>query len=203
MANDKVKLTLNKDKWLNTVSISLFVVGLVCVGYVLISNYFQKRQLVSQGNLNCVTSTDIAKIEDEHMTGVLAKDSQVKVLLNFYNCNDARRGDIVWYRFSEHIQPVARFVRGLPGDKYSLAENPGKKGQWTLSINGETVQADSSPYYIESNSVPPLRTYEISRGGVLQPDEYILLSNRPPGLSDSSNLGLISKKSLIGKVLAQ
>jgi hypothetical protein len=198
---NKMKLSLHKDKWLNTISIGLFVIGLACVGYVLISNFIKKRELANLGNLDCVTATDLARVEDEHMSGVFEKGETLKVLTGFYNCNEAKRGEIAWFRFSEHISPVARFIRGLPGDKYALTENPAKKGQWTLSINGEQVKAGSEIYYLESNTVPPLKTYEISRGGVLRPDEYILLSNKPPGLSDSSNLGLINKKALVGKVI--
>ena len=96
---------------------------------------------------------------------------------------------------------MARWVRGLPGDKYTLTENTEKKGRWDILINGEKVKGAGGDYFIESNTVPPLKTYELSRGGVLRPDEYILLSNTPPGLSDSSNLGLVSKKALLGKVV--
>lgn len=35
-------------------------------------------------------------------------------------------------------------------------------------------------HYIQSKYTPPLKTYEISRGGKLAEDEYIILSNIPP-----------------------
>ena len=200
MSENKIKIPLNKDKWLNTITILMFVVGLLCVGYVLISNYLNKQSVAASGNLNCVKDSVIVATNDEYMSGVIEKGEKIKILTNFYNCNDVRRGDIAWYQFSNQIEPVARTVWGLPGDNYSLTEDSSKKGYWRISINGQEVTTNSEPYYIYSNSVPPLKTYELSRGGVLLADEYILLSNRSPGLSDSSNLGLIHKKELIGKV---
>ncbi len=197
------KLPLNKDKLLNTITIGLFTLGLLCVAYVVISNVLKNRETKNIGNMDCVKETKIVTVQDEHMSGLFEKNASAQILENFYNCNEVRRGDFAWYRFSPQIDPVIRIVKGLPGDKYMLTEytDKEKKGKWTISINGETVKNNDQEYYIQSNTVPPLKTYELSRGGVLGPDEYILLSNVPPGLSDSSNLGLIDKKSLAGKAL--
>jgi hypothetical protein len=197
------KLPLNKDKLLNTITIGLFVLGILCVAYVVISNLMKNRETSRIGNLDCVKETKVVTVQDEHMAGYFEKNASAQVLENFYNCNAVTRGDFAWYRFSPQIDPVIRVVRGVPGDKYTLTEytEKEKKGQWTISINGETVKAGNQDYYIQSNTVPPLKTYELSRGGVLGADEYILLSNVPPGLSDSSNLGLIDKKSLVGKAI--
>ncbi len=201
--NLKSKLPLNKDKLLNTVTISLFVLGALCVLYVILSNYLKKRETAKIGNMDCVKETKLIAVGDEHMEGLFSKGSQVSVLDNFYNCNDVKRGEYALYRFSPQIDPVVRTVQGVPGDRYSLTEDTAQKGSWKISINGEPVKVNGQDYYIQSNTVPPLKTYELSRGGVLGADEYILLSNVPPGLSDSSNLGLINKKDLVGKVKAK
>lgn len=201
MSEQKTKFSFNKDRWLNTITIGLFAIGVICVVYVLTSSYSRKRSQETTGNLDCVKETSILTANDEFMSGVVKKGENIKVLENFYNCNEVSRGDLAWYRFSNQIAPVVRTVRGLPGDKYTLTQTPDKKDAWKISINGEDITAPDGLYYIYSNSVPPLKTYEISRGGILLADEYILLSNVSPGLSDSSNLGLIRKKDLAGKVL--
>lgn len=199
---DKFKLHLNKDKWLNAVTIGLFVVGTLCIIYVVVSNMMKSRQISKIGNMACVKQTQILPVNDEHMTGVADKGTNVSIYDDFYNCNEVKHGDLVYYRFSDQIEPVVRVVHGIPGDRYSLTENADKKGSWFISVNGQNVKAQTGEdYLIESNTVPPLKTYELSRGGILGPDEYILLSAKPPGLSDSSNLGLINKKNLVGRVV--
>jgi len=200
--NTKSKLPLNKDKFLNTVTIGLFALGLLCVGYVLISNYLKKKETREVGNLDCVQETRQIQVLDDHMAGVFTKDQMAPAMTNFYNCNNVQRGEYVLFQFSEQIPPVIRVVRGIPGDRYNLTEDTEKKGRWNIAINGEAVKTlDGGNYFIDSNTVPPLKTYELSRGGVLGPDEHILLSLTPPGLSDSSNLGLVKKKNLVGKVV--
>ncbi len=186
--------------WLQHVTTVLFVIGLMCVLYVVISNFMKKSELAKSGNLDCVKATVLYTVSDEFMKGLYEKDTQVKALENYYNCNLPQKGDIVMYRFTEQIPPVVRFVRGVPGDRYKLTIINKKKGLWSIKVNDEEVKTESGPYLIESNSVPPLKTYEISRRGVLLKDEYLLFGNVSPSISDSSNLGLISAKFLVGKV---
>jgi hypothetical protein len=190
-----------KDNLLGNLTVALFVLGLFCVGYVIYVQFSKKASIAKTGNLDCVKKAELQAVSDEFMAGLLEKDAKVKVLENFYNCNAPKVGDLAWYRFSDQIPPVVRFIRGVPGDRYTLKESSDKKGFWTISINNKEVMTSSGPYLIQSSSVPPLKTYELSRNGLLLDDEYILLGNTSPSISDSSNLGLIHKKNLIGKVV--
>ncbi|OFZ14875.1 MAG: hypothetical protein A2Z20_04615 [Bdellovibrionales bacterium RBG_16_40_8] len=197
---NKNKFTF-KENLLAYFSYGLFATGFICVGYVLISFFIKKKEFATIGNLNCVKDSIAQTVSDNNMAGIIPKNSVVKIMLGYYGCNNVKRDDLVWYRFSDHINPVVRLVRGLPGDKYSLTPDPSDKERWFININGKPVKSEKENFYIKSNTVPPLKTYELSRGGVLQTDEFIILSNFPPGISDSSNLGLISKKTLVGKVI--
>ncbi len=191
----------NSTKKLNTLMISLGVLGLVCVLYVVITSIMKARDRAQFGNFDCVTATTKYSVDDEYMASVLHKGETVSALDNFYACNEVKRNDLVLFRFSDQIAPVVRIVRGLPGDKYTVEKSTEAKTKWTLAINGQKVLGPSGkPFLIESNSVPPLRTYELSRNGLLLADEYIVLSTEPPGLSDSTNLGLIHKQALVGRV---
>ena len=190
-----------KENLLIYFTYGLFALGVVCVSYVLISFITKKHELSTIGNMDCVKESITQSITDGNMVDLIPKSSTVKIMMDFYNCNEIKRNDLVWYRFSNQIPPVVRLVRGLPGDKYSLSPDPEDKERWFISVNGSKIKSENENFYIKSNTVPPLKTYELSRGGILRDDEYILLSSFPPGLSDSSNLGLISKKALVGKVI--
>lgn len=199
-ANEEISKK-NSD-WLSYATVALLILGLLCVGYFLFLRRTKiPKAVVIQENTSCVKEPTLKTVEDEFMSGVFEMGTQVNVLENYYDCNTPQNGDIVYYKFSENIAPAVRFVRGVPGDRYSLQEDKTKAGLWTISVNDEPIMAGAEKYYIESNSVPPLKTYELSRHGLLQNDEYILLGNKSPSISDSSNFGLIKKKTLVGKVL--
>ena len=200
---NKKGFNLNKDAILNTLATSLFIVGIVCIAYVLLSRVVRQRELMKVGNLDCVQKQLTKGIEDEHMAEIIQPGRTVRIFENFYKCNNVKRGDMVYFRFSQQIEPVVRVIRAIPGDKYSLSEATDSKGMWQITINGKAIESKGQPYLIKSNSVPPLKTYELSRGGVLAEDEYILLSSNPPGLSDSSNLGLAKRSDFIGKVILE
>jgi len=192
-----------RDRVLNVVTISLFVVGVISFLYVIMSNYMKNRLIAKMGSFDCVKETTLFSANDDFMNGIVSKGGKVKVFKNFYNCNLPKREDLVLLRFSDQIEPVVRKIMGVPGDKYSVDEIPGKKGAWTITINDKIVKSNEEDFVIKSNTVPPLRTYQISRNGILKSDEYIVLSNTSPSISDSSNLGLFSKKVLAGRVVVE
>lgn len=190
-----------KDKTINNITLTLGAFGIACILYVVASNLYKAHQRSLFGNLDCVKENQSVTVNDDFMASRFKKGEAVTVAINFYNCNEVKRNDLVLFQFSEQIAPVLRIVRGLPGDHYALEPSPDDKQKWGLAINGEKILApDGKPFLLSSESVPPLKTYELSRRGVLMPDEYIILATEPPGLSDSTNLGLIHKASLIGRV---
>jgi Signal peptidase, peptidase S26 len=191
---------LSKDKTLNSISLTLGALGIVCVLYVVISTLIKTHERSLYGNLDCVKATSKYVVGDDYMAGIFSKGAELSVLDNYYNCNTPKRDDFVLFRFSDQIAPVVRVVKGLPNDRYKVEPAPEEKGKWILKINDQVVKVNDAPIFMESNFDPPLKTYEISRHGVLMSDEYIVLSAKSPGLSDSTNLGLIHKSALIGRV---
>lgn len=189
-----------KDKLLNTITMFLFIVGAGCIVWVLMKNWSTVKSTGEMGNLDCVREKVVETINDPHMEKAIPGGTNMRVFLNYYNCNPVSREDLVWFRFSDSIKPVVRIVKAVPGDRYELQKLDDKK--WSININGQPVEAEGQKYFVESNSVPPLKTYEISRKGVLRENEFILLSSNPPGLTDSSNLGLVKPEKLVGRVFS-
>lgn len=142
-------------------------------------------------------------MNDELMSGILEKGQSYEVLQNYYSCNPIKKDDLVWYRISPPIEPVVKIVKAVPGDSFKLTRSEEDKEKWFIDVNGSPVKTMGEKYFFISKIVPPLKTYEISRKGKLREKEFILLSNVPPGLSDSSNLGLIQRAKLEGRVIVQ
>lgn len=192
---------LNKDRLLNSIVIALFVVGLSCILYVVFKSWKISSEQAKEGNLACVKQQSLYEVKDEHMIGLFEEGEKLRIYPNYYQCNQVARGDYVYFSIADGLAPVVRVVHGLPGDRYDVTEDKSQKGRWNISINGKVVETNGKPYYIQSNTVPPLRTYQLSRKGILEENEYIILSHNPPGLSDSSNLGLIKRERFVGKAL--
>ena len=188
-----------KDRLLNTITMILFVVGAGCIVWVLMKDWSTVKSASEMGNMDCVREKVVETISDPHMEEAIPGGTNMRVFLNYYNCNSVSREDLVWFRFSDSIKPVVRIVKGVPGDRYELQKLDDKK--WSIKINGQAIKTKTgNDYFVESNSVPPLKTYEISRKGILRDKEFILLSSNPPGLTDSSNLGLVKPEKLAGRV---
>lgn len=188
-----------KDKLLTFFTLALFLVGAGTIGWVLYSSYFFKEKLDTRGQLSCVTEQKMSVMADGDLAGIIDKGSPIKVYMGYYNCNPVQKGDLVFFRISPPIDPVVKVVYGLPGDQFEVFETDIQE-QWHIKINGNLITSGTAPYFIQSKHTPPLKTYEISRGGKLGDDEYIILSNIPPGMSDSSNLGLVKKQAFEGRV---
>lgn len=176
----------------------LFLSGVSCFVYLLIRAWRTSRP-IGHGDLACVTHESFVA-PDKRMSGIsgLPVSGQVRVLLNYFACNPVHRGDLAYLKIADHIPPVIRVVRGVPGDHYEVYQVPGKKDRWQVKINGRDVETAGGPMVLVSKFDPALRTYQVSRHGILRNDEYILFSNSSPSLEDSSDLGLISKDRLIG-----
>lgn len=188
-----------KDKLLTAFTAILFLTGVGTIGWVLYSSYFMNKKINTMGQVGCVTDQKMITMQDADLSGLVEKGDVLKVLIGYYNCNDIKDGDLVYFRISPPIEPVVKIVYGLPGDTFEVVETD-IEAEWHIKINGSLVMAGSSPYFIKSRHTPPLKTYQISRNGILGKDEYIILSNVPPGLSDSSNLGIVKRKAFEGRV---
>ncbi len=66
------KLKLGKDKTLNTITMSLGVLGAVCIVYVIISNLNKIREKSVYGNLDCVKATTNYTVDDDNMASLFS-----------------------------------------------------------------------------------------------------------------------------------
>lgn len=190
-----------KDRLLGGLTVFLVGVGVLCIGYVLYQNISQKNEISKYGNLACVSESYLEKNKDAALDGFISIGKQLKVFKDYYKCNQLERNHAVLFQFSKSIPPVVRIVRGVPGDKYDVVKVEGAEDQWLIKINGQDVPAADGPFFIQSKIIPPLKTYAESRKGVLKDGEFILFSNKAPSISDSSNLGLVRPKEIVGRVI--
>lgn len=190
-----------KDRLLTVFTTILLLGGAGCIGFVVFSALNIQRTANRSGHLECIDKTVNATAVDPFMAGIINKDSAYSVLTKYYDCNPINRNDIVWFQFSRVIAPVPRRVVGLPDDNFDVVQDPSDLEKWFIKIGDDVVKSHSGQdYFIKSKSVPPLKTYALSLKGKIPKDKYIILSSEPPGLTDSSNLGLVRHDALVGRV---
>ena len=138
-------------------------------------------------------------IKGNSLIPILEPDQRVSVIVNYYNYNEIRRGDVVILSYAGKENPLVKIIKGLPGDSFGLKESePG----YNLLINNEIIKnSEGNPYFFDENKKKILALYEKDYQGKIPPNAFLVLGNNPSGSIDSSYFGLIGKDSILGKVI--
>lgn len=140
------------------------------------------------------------RMTDVSMVGLIEKDQEVDVIINYFACNPILKDQLVLYRFSGAMDPVLRKVVAVEGDTFKVQKDTKHKA-WNLLVNGKIVKDRSGePHYFGFDKPPTLSLYEAPRKGKLQKDETIVFTSQPPSEKDSGTFGLTSKADMVGLV---
>ena len=105
-----------------------------------------------------------------------------------YRFFEVKRFDIVSFQYDDTKYLIKRVI-GLPGDKVEYKDN-------VLYINGEIVEEEFLSDNINTND------FSLNDLGydVIPEDMYLVLGDNRENSLDSRDIGLITRKSLLGKV---
>ena len=143
--------------------------------------------------------TEIREVRGTSLTGLVEPGEDVKLLVNFYDCNPILRGDIVAYQYRGNPNPIIKVVYGLPGDRFELRP---LNGGWNVAVNGGILKnSEGVPFLLGGGEYRILSLYEHDYDGLLPGGAYLILGNLPAGSLDSSRFGFVSKNDIIGKVI--
>ena len=132
---------------------------------------------------------------------LLPEGSKVKLLGNYYVCNEAKRGDIAEYKYPGSENPIAKVVKAVPGDTFALQ----KSGSgWNILINGKAAtNSEGKPYAVGDRAYRMLSLYVKDYRGVIPTNAYVILGEDPGGSLDSTQFGLVDKSDFAGKVVKE
>ena len=199
---------MNKERKILIIGILLIIISGTLFVVNLINYNKLKTQQVSLENLgvqtqpsskNCETTEKVVEVRGNSLSGLIEEGTKIKVLENYYACNDVKRGDIVEYRYAGNPNPIIKIVKGVPGDKISLKQNG---NYWNILINGEVLKnSKGEAYRLDDRGYKILSLYVNDYRGIIPQDAYLILGNDPAGSLDSSRFGLVGKDDFVGKVL--
>lgn len=117
-------------------------------------------------------------------------------MMNPAKCSgSAHTGDLVVFRSGAHKMPIIKQVRGVAGDTFAM------RGDGRIILNGDVLRnALGQPYVLSSGRAQMIALYERDFGGVIPPDAYLVLGTMTGGGLDSTRLGLISHRDVVGVV---
>ena len=112
------------------------------------------------------------------------------------DCGDPARGDLILFRHLGFKVPLIKIVIGVPGDHFDLKADGGR---WNLLLNGAPARnAEGLPYRLAHGRDYMLRLYIQGTGGVIPPDNWLVMGDNPAGTDDSSRYGLIPRAAVLG-----
>src|SRR3989344_2584304 len=139
-------------------------------------------------------------VQGTSMEPFIPGGSDIAILENYYTCNPIQRNDVVAYMYGGNKNPIIKFVKGMPGDSFSL-EYIGDDS-WHIMVGGKpAVNSENVPYTLPLHKTKMLSLYIKDYNGVIPEDAYLLLGDNPAGTQDSTAFGLVGGKDIIGKVL--
>lgn len=180
----------------------LFYSG-ICIAVIVIAElvvfaYLKFNNKSEKFNLTCVSEQADEIVRGQSLSGVIEEGQTVKLLKDFYNCNQVRRGDVIAYNLSGRTEPIIKIVKGLPGDEFKLEQN--QRGGYNIIINNQILTVSTgAPYELAAGRQKMLELYIHDYNGVIPPDAYLIFGNLPSGSLDSTRFGLVGKEGIIGK----
>lgn len=195
------------------VFLSLFLIFLFVAAYFAFFDVKKKDILIYSGssgngkilttdekkiNKECITSEEDRIVKGDSLSGIISDGEKVRILNDYYLCNDILREDIVVYKYQGLDNPVIKIVKGIPGDSFKI-ENSG--GDFLIYINGKVLSNSLGEIYRIKESASKMIQLYAKDYPVIPQNAFLLLGNLASGSVDSTKFGLIDRKDLIGKVI--
>ena len=146
--------------------------------------------------LNCYKIEE-KKVRGNSLQGLIEDGQIVKVLLGYYDCHQIERDDIILFTHGSSENPLIKIVKGIPGDKFNLQETA---GGWHILINENILKNTlEKPYLIDQSGYKMLSLYIVDHNGIIPEQALLIMGNLTFGTTDSSRLGLISIRDVLGR----
>lgn len=162
-----------------------------------------KTQNPPEGAANQIEKT---QVRGNSMEPVLKDGETIAIDNNYYQKNEIKRDDIVIVSFSWREEPLAKFIRAIPGDTLALEEQA--DGSFHIIVNSEVIKnSEAKPYgltYAKSRMINLYaQEYKEKYDSKIPDDLYLVLGNQTNGTQDSTQFGLVSREHILGKIVSE
>lgn len=183
--------------------VSLFcavLAGFAVFAVFFVRDFFSEKAKTALPEMGCVSGIEERIIRGNSLSGLIEDGQVVRVLFDYYDCNEVQKEDIILYDYAGSENSLIKIVKGIPGDNFFLKE---ADGGWHILINGETSKnSEGKPYLISGKRYEMLSLYQRDYKGIIPGQSYLIMGNLPGGAMDSTRYGLISKDAILAKAEA-
>ena len=140
--------------------------------------------------------TTVVTVDGTSMSPLIADGTKVRVISGGPHCAEPLdRREVVVFRSESHQLPLLKLLLGLPGDRIAVR-------QGEIFINDDVVKNDEGqPYQLSGPRAAMIDLYVHDYGGVIPPDQYLVMGENPAGTTDSSRFGYVARDHIIGKMI--
>jgi signal peptidase I len=143
----------------------------------------------------CPIEEERLVISGESLAPMVADGTVATLQRGYYACHDPERDDLVAYDYAGRDLPLAKVVKGIPGDRLRVEDS-------ALYINGDISRnSGGTPFSLSDREMRMLGLYADSYP-VIPEDAYLLMGERS-GAIDGGEFGLVARQDLIGRIVLQ
>jgi len=147
-----------------------------------------------------MTRVELVEVRGISLAPLINPGDTIKLAYGYYDSHPVEREDIVAYKYAGNDVPIIKFVKAVPGDKWSLIKDE-NQDSYQIIVNGHALKNSENKYYqIHESKIQMLKLY-VKDYPVLPDNTYLILGNKVSGSSDATRFGLIDKSDIVGKIV--
>jgi signal peptidase I len=180
-------------------TLALLAMALAILEFFLLYKYFFKKNIkLEENQKSCEVISETKYIRGISMEPILKPEQEITALMGYYDCHPIERNDVVLVNYAGDDNPLIKFVRAVPGDKFHVQKN----GEtWQIVVNGEILKnSEGIEYNLDEKKAQMIAMYEKDKSGMIPEDTYLILGNMPAGSMDSTQFGLVGNVGIVAKV---
>jgi hypothetical protein len=149
---------------------------------------------------NCEVQTETVKVPDSG-SDIFDAGTEVEVEMNYYSCHKGERDEIVMIKSPGRDDPLFKYIKMIPGDKYEITE---KDKKYKIEINGDIMQnSKGEEYTFSERKSRMIKLYESNFKDGIKNGVYFVFGESPAGGFDSTRFGPVTSERMVGRVVTK
>lgn len=150
---------------------------------------------------NCEIDKETVKVPASG-SDIFEGGSEVEVEMNYYACNKGERDEIVLIKTPGREDPLFKYIKMIPGDKYVVEAEKDKK--FKVVVNGDDmVNSKGEVYSLTERKSRMIKLYESNFKDGIKQGVYFVFGESPAGGFDSTRFGPVTPERMIGRVITK
>jgi len=151
--------------------------------------------------VNCETEKETVKVPNGG-SDIFEGGAEIEVELNYYACNKGERDEIVMIKTPGRVDPLFKYIKMVPGDKYKVESKDQKKFHVVVNDN-QMENSKGEVYTFTERKSRMIKLYESNFKEGIKQGVYFVFGESPAGGFDSTRFGPVTSERMVGRVLTK